>query len=127
MVNNLVQTHIADGIATLTLNRPEARNALSSELIDTLSDGVERVEREAASGGVCAMILAGAGKVFCSGMDLKGVMSDPIKMAGMLRGLSQVMRRIRRLPIPTIARVQGAAVGGGCGLMIITDLAFRHH
>jgi len=59
-------------------------------------------------------------------MDLRGVMDDPQAMSGMLHGLSQVARRIRRLPVPTIARVQGAAVGGGCGLMVVTDFAITH-
>lgn len=123
----LVQIQIAQNVATLTLNRPEARNALSPELIGAMDEAVTEVTRETASGGaVRALILAGAGKVFCAGMDLKGVMSDPIAMSGMLHGLSKVMRRIRRLPIPTIARVQGAAVGGGCGLMVVTDFAMTH-
>jgi len=125
-MGSLVSIQIQDSIATLTLNRPEARNALSPELIESMNEAVEQVGREAASGSVRIMILAGAGKVFCAGMDLKGVMSDPRKMADMLRGLSVFLRRVRRLPIPTIARVQGAAVGGGCGLMIITDFAFTH-
>jgi methylglutaconyl-CoA hydratase len=136
-MTELVQISVADGVTTLTLNRPEARNALSPELIEAMNEAVERIAGESAwkngdgsnflSGGVRVLILAGAGKVFCAGMDLKGVMSDPVKMASMLRGLSIFMRRVRRLPIPTIARVQGAAVGGGCGLMCITDFAITHH
>jgi methylglutaconyl-CoA hydratase len=125
----LVQVHIADSVATLTLNRPEARNALSPQLIQAMNKALDQIERDAAlesSDAVRVMILAGAGKVFCAGMDLKGVMSDPVRMADMLRGLSIFLRRVRRLPIPTIARVQGAAVGGGCGLMVVTDFAFTH-
>lgn len=123
----LVLRDIQDGIATLTLNRPDARNALSPELIEAMNEAVEAVSRDATSGnGVRVMILGGSGKAFCAGMDLKGVMDDSKKMAEMLRGLSLFMRRVRRLPIPTIARVQGAAVGGGCGLMVVTDFAFTH-
>ena len=59
-------------------------------------------------------------------MDLKGVIDDPIAMRAMLRGLAKVSKRIRTLPVPTIARVQGAAVGGGCGLMVVCDFAFTH-
>jgi len=125
-MDDLVLTTIEDGIATLTLNRVKAHNALSPELIDAMNVAVEEIAREAASGAVRIMILAGAGKSFCAGMDLKGVMSDPVKMAAMLRGLSLFCRSVRRLPIPTIARVQGAAVGGGCGLMVVTDFAFTH-
>jgi len=123
-MSDLVLRDVRDGgIATLTMNRPDSRNALSPELIDALDSAVEAVERD---DSLRAMILAGEGKAFCAGMDLKGVVSDAAKMGGMLHGLSQVMRRIRRLKIPTIARVQGAAVGGGCGLMVMTDFAITH-
>ena len=119
----LVLLTIDDGIATLTMNRPEARNALSLQLINAMGDALGQIE---ADDTLRVMILTGAGKCFCSGMDLKGVMSDPITMADMLRGLSQITRRIRRLTIPVIARVQGAAVGGGCGLMVTADVAITH-
>ncbi len=126
-MNDLVQVTLENNIATLTLNRPEAHNALSVELIAAMNEALSGIERDAApDGAVRVMILAGEGKSFCAGMDLKGVMSDPKKMAGMLRDLSVFSRRVRRLPIPTIARVQGAAVGGGCGLMVVTDFAITH-
>ncbi len=112
-----------DGVVTLTMNRPEARNALSPELIDALNDALAAVE---SADSARVMVLAGAGKSFCAGMDLKGVLHDAKAMSSMLRGLSLAMRRIRRLRIPTIARVQGAAVGGGCGLMVVTDFAITH-
>ena len=121
-MSQLVQVRADDGIVIVTLNRPEARNALSVALIDALGAAIEQVEREPAR----VLILAGAGSVFCAGMDLKGVLADAAGMRRMLRGLSQVMRRIRRLPIPTIAQVQGAAIGGGCGLMVVTDFAVTH-
>ena len=121
-MSDLVLIDSDDGIVTVTLNRPEARNALSVALIDALGAAIEQVEREPAR----VLILAGAGSVFCAGMDLKGVLADAAGMRRMLRGLSQVMRRIRRLPIPTIAQVQGAAIGGGCGLMVVTDFAVTH-
>lgn len=120
---NLASVVAADGIATVIMHRPEARNALSFELIEALGQAVGQVESDAS---VRVLILAGEGKSFCAGMDLRGVIHDPRKMAGMLLELSQVSRRIRRLPIPTIARVQGAAVGGGCGLMVVTDFAVTH-
>lgn len=122
-MNDLVLIEIADGIATVTMNRPAKRNALSPELIAALDGAVAEVE---ARDDVRVMILAGAGKAFCAGMDLAGVLRDPAAMAVMLRDLSRVSRRIRRLPFPTIARVQGAAVGGGCGLMIVPDFAVTH-
>lgn len=123
---DLVLISVADGIATLTLNRADARNALSVDLIAAMNRAVERIEVQVQEGLVRAMVLTGSGKSFCAGMDLKGVMNDPVAMAGMLRDLSLFCRRVRRLPIPTVARVQGAAVGGGCGLMVVTDFAFTH-
>ncbi|HWB19808.1 MAG TPA: enoyl-CoA hydratase/isomerase family protein [Phycisphaerales bacterium] len=120
---SLVLTTVDNSIATLTLNRPEARNALNPQLIADLEASLIELERRT---DVRVMILAGAGKSFCAGMDLKGVLQDPVAMAGMLMGLSRAMRRIRRLPFPTIAQVNGAAVGGGCGLMVVTDFAVTH-
>ena len=119
----LIRLSIDDGIATLTLNRPEARNALSLELIQAMGEGVRAV---AADSSVRVLIVGGEGKVFCAGMDLKAVASDAIAMGEMLRELSRVTRALRRLPIPTIARVQGAAVGGGCGIMVVCDFAVTH-
>ena len=120
----LVALDIEDSIATLTLNRPDARNALSLDMIAAMEEGLSRIE--AASSEVRVVVLAGAGKSFCAGMDLKAVQDDPILMGDMLRRLAAVSRRIRRLEMPTIARVQGAAIGGGCGLMVVCDFSFSH-
>lgn len=115
-------------IATLTLNRPDARNALSLEMIAAMEASIEQVEAGIASetDPIRVMILAGAGKSFCAGMDLKAVQDDPILMGDMLRRLAAISRRIRRLEVPTISRVQGAAIGGGCGLMVVCDFSFTH-
>ena len=127
MSADLVLTTFADGVATITLNRGDKANALSREMIDALSAAVSAVAtRCAPAGDVRVVVIAGAGKAFCAGMDLRGVMGDPVAMGDMLRGLSRASRALRRLPVPTIARVQGAAVGGGCGLMVVTDFAVTH-
>lgn len=119
----LVQTTVANAIATIELARPEARNALSREVIAELSAAVDAVARDAS---VRVLILGAQGKSFCAGMDLKAVADDPVAMGDMLRALSRTSRAIRRLSIPTIARVQGAAIGGGCGLMVVCDFAVTH-
>ncbi|MHC4909173.1 MAG: enoyl-CoA hydratase/isomerase family protein [Planctomycetota bacterium] len=119
----LAQTRKTDGIVTITMQRPEKRNALSPELIRDLGAAVNAV---AADAGARVLILAGEGRSFCAGMDLDGVLDDPAAMGGMLADLSRASRALRRLEIPTIARVQGAAVGGGCGLMVVTDFAITH-
>lgn len=126
-MSSLVLTTVADGVATLTLNRADKANALSAELITALGEAIAAVaDRCMLDGDVRAVILAGAGKSFCAGMDLRAVASDPVAMGDMLRTLSRVSRALRRLRVPTIARVQGAAVGGGCGLMVVTDFAVTH-
>ena len=122
-MSDLVLVQTTDGVATVTMNRPQKRNALSIELIEALEQAIETIERD---DSVRVLILAGEGKSFCAGMDLQGVMADADGMRRMLRGLSRVLRRIRRLCVPTIAKVQGAAVGGGCGLMVVTDFAITH-
>lgn len=110
-------------IVTVTLNRPGKRNALSLPLIQSLHNTLDEVEKIES---MRAFILAGEGRSFCAGMDLKGVLEDPQAMREMLRLLSMAFKRIRMLPVPTIACVQGAAIGGGCGLMIVCDFAFTH-
>ena len=125
-MTDLVQTDITDGCATVVLNRPAARNALSLELIEALAEAIGSVQRACEAGTVRVMVLGGAGRAFCAGMDLKAVMSDPAGMKHMLRGFAGVLRRIHELPVPTISRVQRAAIGGGCGLMVVTDFAVTH-
>jgi methylglutaconyl-CoA hydratase len=121
-MSDLVTLAIDGPAAILTLNRPDKRNALSIELIDALHARLNDLEKSDAR----VAILAGAGRSFCAGMDLQGVLDDAAAMGRMLHGLAKAMKRIRRLSIPTIACVQGAAVGGGCGLAVVCDLAITH-
>lgn len=125
-MGELAEIRAADGILTITMNRPEKRNALSLELISALHEAVTEVESRVASGEAHVLILAGAGRSFCAGMDLRGVIDDAKKMAGMLEQLAGVGLKIRQLTVPTIAKVQGAAIGGGCGLMVVPDFAVTH-
>jgi len=125
-MNDLVLTHLVDRVLTVSLNRPGKRNALSLELIEALAAAVEDARAGVESREVRVVVLAGEGEVFCAGMDLQGVMSDVPAMTRMLRTLARTAVRIRALSCPTISRVQGAAVGGGCGLMVVTDFAFTH-
>lgn len=119
----LVQASIEDGIAIVELDRAEKRNALSPEMINELNEALTGLE---GNDGLRVLVLAGRGNCFCAGMDLHGVLDDPAAMGGMLMGLSEAMRRIRRLPVPVIARVNGAAIGGGCGLCVVADFALTH-
>ncbi|MCE9619698.1 MAG: enoyl-CoA hydratase/isomerase family protein [Planctomycetes bacterium] len=111
------------GIVELTLNRPDARNALSFELVQELEAAVAAVASNAAAR---VLILRGEGKSFCAGMDLRGVLDDAKKMGLMLHGLARIELALRKLSIPVIAAVQGAAIGGGCGLVVAADFAITH-
>ena len=120
---DLVSLKNDEGIVTLSLQRPEARNALSLELIDAFETAVKAVAADTAAR---VLVLRGEGKAFCAGMDLRGVLHDPERMGHMLHALARTSLAIRRLSIPTIACVRGAAIGGGCGLMVTCDLAITH-
>ena len=78
-------------VATLTLNRPDARNALSLEMIAAMEEALGKIE--SGLDEIRVMVLAGAGKGFCAGMDLKAVQDDPILMGDMLRRLAAISRR----------------------------------
>ena len=119
----MIRVNQQDNVVTLTLNRPGKRNALSLDIIRALHSALDDVEK---IDDMRVFLLAGEGRAFCAGMDLRGVIDDPKAMREMLRLLSQAAQRIRLLPVPTIACVQGAAIGGGCGLMVVCDFAFTH-
>lgn len=109
------------GVTHLWLNRPERRHALSLELLKALEDAFEQIRTD---GSVRVVVLGSSGKVFCSGHDL-GEMRG--KSAEEYRELfstcARVMQRIRHLPQPVIARVQGFATAAGCQLVAACDLA----
>ena len=111
-----------DGVATLTLNRPSARNALSVGLMSALQAAFEGI---AADGKVRAVILAGAGPAFCAGHDLKELRANPEREAyeGVFGQCAKLMTSIVTLPKPVIARVQGTATAAGCQLVASCDLA----
>jgi methylglutaconyl-CoA hydratase len=108
-------------LATVTLNRPDKRNAISYELIDDILRALQEVEKSAAQ----IFILTGAGKAFCSGMDLDNLRSITSRTAEQNRADSETMARLFRslyeFPKVTIAAVNGPAVAGGCGLATLCD------
>jgi methylglutaconyl-CoA hydratase len=111
------------GIATLTLNRPEKHNALSSDLIDALQGAIDAI---AADPAVRAVILTGAGRSFCAGGDLGWMRAQfDADRAGRMaeaRRLALMLNALNTLPKPVIARVQGPAYGGGVGMMAVADV-----
>ncbi|MCB9838910.1 MAG: enoyl-CoA hydratase/isomerase family protein [Phycisphaeraceae bacterium] len=120
---NLCTLETNGPVATITLNRPDARNALSIDLLDAL---LRRLDELATMPDINAAILAGAGRAFCAGMDLKAVLDEPGAPARLLTRIADATLRLRALPMPTIARVNRAAIGGGCGLMCVCDFAITH-
>lgn len=111
-----------DGVATLTLNRPQARNALSVGLMTALEEALA-VLRDDRS--VKAIVIAGAGSAFCAGHDLKEVRANPGRAAyeALFEQCSRLMKSVVRLPKPVIARVHGVATAAGCQLVATCDLA----
>ena len=105
---------VHDGIATITLNRPDKLNALNDALIGELDAVIDEVARD---GGVRGVILTGAGRAFVAGADIAQLAQQgPFDgKARALRGQA-VFRKLERLPIPVIAAVNGFALGGGCEL-----------
>ena len=109
------------GVATLTLNRPDSKNALTTDLLHGLRDSLDDLQ---SSAGVSAVILTGAGGTFCAGADLKEFAEVPSPEGSLRRiGLvTEVIARLRNLEQPTIAVVAGPAYGAGWGLALACDL-----
>ena len=109
------------GLARITLERPDAGNAITPELIHDLDAAVVR----AAGCGAGAVLLGASGRNFCVGADLKHFTGRPDSIAHDLREMADAFHaallRLTELPIPVVARVQGAAVGAGLGLMLAAD------
>jgi enoyl-CoA hydratase/carnithine racemase len=116
-------TYAADGpIATLTFNRPEARNAMTWDMYQALVDACDRVDGDA---GVRVFILRGAGgRAFVAGTDISQFQSFCDREDGLRyeERLDHVLDRLERVTKPTIAQVQGVAAGGGCAIAIACDL-----
>jgi methylglutaconyl-CoA hydratase len=108
-------------VATVTLNRPDKRNAISFQLIDELRRALDEVERSPA----LVMILTGAGKAFCSGMDLEDLKAllgrTPEETRKDSDAMVSLFRSLYDFPKVTIAAVNGAAIAGGTGLALLCD------
>jgi len=113
----------ARGVATLTLNRPEKHNAMSSQMLDDLKAAAEQLAQDET---VRVVILTGAGKSFCAGGDL-GWMRAQMDMEPETRGrearkLAEMLQALNTLPKPLIGKVQGNAFGGGVGMASVCDV-----
>jgi len=122
-MNNFIDIATDGTIRTLTLNRPEKRNALHPDLVGELQDALEQA---ASDRHVRVLILTGAGSVFCAGADLSYL--EQINMNSLLENrddstrLMEMFATLCRSPLPVIARVNGHAIAGGCGLALACDI-----
>jgi enoyl-CoA hydratase/carnithine racemase len=118
----LLQRRDERGVVALTLNRPQAFNALSEAMLAALQDALAAL---AADESVRAVVLGAAGKAFCAGHDLKEMRAEPslAYYQRLFAQCTQVMLALQRLPVPVIARVQGIATAAGCQLVAMCDLA----
>ena len=110
------------GAITLTLNRPQAFNALSEAMLAALQAELDAVARDETARVV---VLAAAGKAFCAGHDLKEMRAAPVLdyYTALFAQCATMMLSVQRLPVPVIARVQGLATAAGCQLVAMCDLA----
>ena len=127
MTQDLIESFDA-GIATLTMNRPEARNALTREMMLALAEALPRLAVDPA---VRAVVLTGAGNAFCAGGDVKGFAKNaagaPLAMSfdtrvTELRARMEAVRWLQEMPKPTLAVIPGAAAGAGLSLALACDL-----
>jgi methylglutaconyl-CoA hydratase len=123
-MNQSILTSVEDGIATLRLNRGEEMNSLDAETARAIRDTVERF---AADEAVRVMVVGGAGSTFSAGGDFNWVMTwpelDAITRHAGADAMMGAVQAIYAFPKPSIAKVHGAAVGGGVGLMLACDFA----
>ena len=117
----MIHYSIADGIARITLARPEKRNALNGELIAALR---EALDRAAADADARVILLRGAGKDFCAGLDLTSLAEadDVMRHLASARTLAELYLAMRHNPKTIVAGVHGRAIGGGAGLATASDL-----
>ena len=121
MAYTTIQLAVHSSVATVTLNRPDKRNAISYELIEDLLAALDEIVKSSAQ----MMVLTGAGKAFCSGMDLDNLKAlagrSPEQNLKDSDTMARLFRSLYDFPKPTIAAVNGAAIAGGCGLATLCD------
>lgn len=112
----LVLTSITEGVGTLTLNNPDSRNTMTAPMVAAIVDAMDRFEADEAVG---AVVVTGAGSAFCAGADLGNLQSATRES---LANVYEGFLRIARSPLPTVAAVNGAAVGAGMNLALGCDV-----
>lgn len=112
---------VEQGVATITLNRPDVYNALNDEITYELQDALKAVSKDAQ---VRVVVLTGAGKAFCSGQDLKAAAGDQKRsfMQSLHKRYNPIISAMRSLPKPIVCRLNGVAAGAGCSLALACDV-----
>ena len=113
----MIRTEVDEGVAVVTLDDPGRRNALSPEMVDEIVAAFDALEADAAVG---AIVVTGAPPAFCAGADLSHLGGGP--EAGGLRSVYEGFLRVGRSPLPTLAAVNGPAVGAGVNLALVCDV-----
>ncbi len=118
----VLNARAANGVVTLTLNRPQQFNALSEEMLEALQRELDAV---AADASARVVVIAASGKAFCPGHDLKQMKANPSidYYRALFEQCARLMMTIQRMPQPVIARVHGIATAAGCQLVAMCDLA----
>jgi 2-(1,2-epoxy-1,2-dihydrophenyl)acetyl-CoA isomerase len=121
-----ITLEIADGVAVLTMNDPPTRNALSWKMAEEMGHALDHLE------GARALVITGAGKSFCSGGDMSSEVPEgsdfgEVLYAGLTGAVNPMLLKLRRLPIPVIAAVNGAAAGAGAPLALLADFVLAAH
>ncbi len=117
-----IKLEIENSVATIRLNRPNALNALNSELLEELSDAISTVETDES---VKALVVRGEGRAFCSGADLnffETAFDDSSQLTPYIKKLNSCFLQLEELPIPVISVVHGFALAGGLELMLACDM-----
>jgi enoyl-CoA hydratase/carnithine racemase len=117
----MIDIHIADDVAEITLNAPERLNALDEQALHGLHAAYDEAERV----GVRALLLRGEGRAFCAGRDISAVDPRDDDVMGYLGGIvTPLLQRMAAFPAPTFAVAHGACLGVGLGLLIATDVVY---
>jgi len=121
---NCILLNIAEGVATVTLNRPERLNAFTGEMHAELREALARIKTDAS---VRALLITGAGRGFCAGQDLSERMMSPATARAdvgdsLEKNYNPLLKTLRALPMPVVCAVNGVAAGAGCNLALACDI-----
>lgn len=121
MAYTFLKYEVTEGVATITLNRPDVYNALNDEITYELQDALKAVAKDEK---VRVVVLTGEGKAFCSGQDLKAASGQQKRsfMESLHKRYNPIIRAMRNLPKPIVCRLNGVAAGAGCSIALACDV-----